>query len=56
MTLIKEPKELDFLVESRPLTKEEEKIISNYIKQEKKKNTPLIAEPNENYISKKKSV
>ncbi|MEY3500257.1 MAG: hypothetical protein RL308_1926 [Bacteroidota bacterium] len=31
MGLIKEPLEIDFVVDSRPLTKEEEKAISDFI-------------------------
>ena len=38
MGLIKEPKGIDFYVDSRPLTKEEEKKISDFIKADKKKN------------------
>ncbi len=37
MGLIKEPLEVDFLVDSRPLTKEEEIAISEYIKADKAK-------------------
>jgi hypothetical protein len=37
MGLIKEPKNIDFYVDSRPLTKEEEKMISDFIKADKKK-------------------
>ncbi|MGB8492067.1 MAG: hypothetical protein WCE64_13505 [Bacteroidales bacterium] len=37
MGLIKEPKEIDFYVDPRPLTKEEEKRISDFIKADKKK-------------------
>ena len=37
MGLIKEPKEVDFYVDPRPLTKEEEKRISDFIKADKKK-------------------
>jgi hypothetical protein len=37
MGLIKEPKNIDFYVDSRPLTKEEEKRISDFIKADKKK-------------------
>jgi len=36
--LIKEPKDIDFYVDPRPLTKEEEKRISDFIKADKKKN------------------
>jgi hypothetical protein len=38
MGLIKEPIEVDFYVDPRPLTKEEEKRISDFIKADKKKN------------------
>ena len=37
MGIIKEPLEIDFEVENRPLTKEEEKLISEFIKAEKEK-------------------
>jgi len=37
MGLIKEPKNIDFYVDPRPLTKEEQKRISDYIKADKKK-------------------
>ena len=37
MGLIKEPREIDFYVDPRPLTKEEEKRISDFIKADKKK-------------------
>lgn len=37
MGLIKEPLDVDFVVESRPLTKEEEKAISEFIKADKEK-------------------
>ena len=37
MGLIKEPKEVDFYVDPRPLTKEELKKISDFIKSDKKK-------------------
>lgn len=37
MGIIKEPLEIDFEVENRPLTKDEEKLISEYIKAEKEK-------------------
>lgn len=37
MGIIKEPLEIDFEVENRPLTKEEEKLISNFIKTAKDK-------------------
>lgn len=37
MGLIKEPLEIDFVVESRPLTKDEKKAISEFIKADKEK-------------------
>ena len=37
MGLIKEPKNIDFYVDPRPPTKEEEKRISDFIKADKKK-------------------
>lgn len=37
MGIIKEPLEIDFEVENRPLTKDEEKLISDYIKSQKEK-------------------
>jgi hypothetical protein len=37
MGLIKEPLEVDFVVDSRPLTKEEQLAISEYIKADKEK-------------------
>jgi hypothetical protein len=37
MGLIKEPEGIDFFIDSRPLTKEEEKMISDFIKADKKK-------------------
>ena len=37
MGLIKEPLDVDFVVDSRPLTKEEEKAISEFIKADKAK-------------------
>lgn len=37
MALIKEPLEIDFVVDSRPLTKAEEKAISDFIRADKEK-------------------
>lgn len=37
MGLIREPKEIDFYVDPRPLTIEDEKAISEYIKADKEK-------------------
>lgn len=39
MEIIKEPLNVDFVVENRPLTSEEEKQISDYIKSHKSKTT-----------------
>ncbi len=38
MGLIKEPLNIDFTIDPRPLTEEEQKAISNYIQAEKAKN------------------
>ena len=37
MGLIREPIDVDFFVDPRPLTKEEETVISNFIKADKEK-------------------
>jgi hypothetical protein len=37
MGLIREPKDVDFYVDPRPLTVEEQKMISDYIKADKQK-------------------
>ena len=37
MGLIREPLDVDFVVESRPLTKAEEKAISDFIRSDKEK-------------------
>lgn len=37
MILIKEPKDVDFYVDPRPLTREEQKRISDFIKSDKNK-------------------
>jgi hypothetical protein len=37
MGLIREPLNVDFYVDSKPLTKEEQKMISDYIKTDKKR-------------------
>lgn len=39
MGLIKEPKGVDFIIESKPLTKEEEKGLSKFIRDYKAKHT-----------------
>jgi hypothetical protein len=41
MGLIKEPLEVDFYVDSRPLTKEDEKAFSDYIKADKLRNKKM---------------
>ena len=41
MGIIKEPLEIDFVVDSRPLTKEEQLMISEYIKADKAKRNLL---------------
>jgi hypothetical protein len=43
MGIVKEPLNVDFIVENRPLTKEEEKQISNYILSQKKKQKSVIS-------------
>ncbi len=42
MGLIREPKGVDFVVKSRPLAKKEEKLLSNYIREEKAKRMKKI--------------
>lgn len=42
MGLIREPLEVDFYVDPTPLTKEEEKLISDFIKAEKSKRRTSI--------------
>lgn len=37
MGLIKEPKGVDFLIKSRPLTKKEEELLSKFIREQKEK-------------------
>lgn len=44
MGLIKEPLEVDFIVDSRPLTKDEEIALSGYIKTDKEKRALLSRE------------
>jgi hypothetical protein len=41
MGLVREPMDVDFFVDPRPLTKEEEKMISDYIKSDKQKRKQL---------------
>jgi hypothetical protein len=42
MGIVKEPLNIDFVVENRPLTNEEVKQISNYILSQKKKTKSVI--------------
>mgnify|MGYP000105384860 CR=1 FL=1 len=51
---IKEPKGVDFIIQSRPLTKEEELAISEYILNYKLKNNTLSNKPSQ--TSKKKKL
>jgi hypothetical protein len=53
MTLKKEPLEVDFIVESRPLTKEEELAISEFIKADKAKRTSRAKQAHKKDIRKK---
>ncbi|MCF8366686.1 MAG: hypothetical protein K9H16_12935 [Bacteroidales bacterium] len=41
MALIREPLDVDFFVDPKPLTKEERKLISDYIKVDKQKRRSL---------------
>ncbi|MCE2995127.1 MAG: hypothetical protein ACK5RG_12235 [Cyclobacteriaceae bacterium] len=44
MGLIREPKGVDFVIKSRPLTKKEEELLSSYIREEKaKRNKKIIS-------------
>lgn len=53
MTLKKEPLEVDFVVESRPLTKEEELAISEFIKADKAKRTSRSKTKHKKLVRKK---
>jgi hypothetical protein len=54
MGIIKEPLDVDFVVENRSLTKEEEKQISEYIlSQKKKKENKNISNPRVNKAKQK---
>ena len=50
---IKEPKGVDFIIQSRPLTKEEELAISEYILNYKLKNNMLSNKPSQTGKKKK---
>ncbi len=43
MGLIREPKGVDFIIKSRPLTKKEEELLSSYIREEKAKRNKKIS-------------
>ncbi|MCD9853135.1 hypothetical protein LUD75_00335 [Epilithonimonas sp. JDS] len=53
MGIIKEPKGVDFVIQSRPLTVDEQKEISEFIKMRKLQNKNKIA-PRNKVISKQK--
>jgi len=50
---IKEPKGVDFIIQSRPLTKAEELAISEHIKNYKLKNSNLTDKPKQNIRKRK---
>ncbi|MEI7421908.1 MAG: hypothetical protein WCK18_07430 [Prolixibacteraceae bacterium] len=45
MGLIKEPLEVDFFVDPKPLTKQDQKMISDFIKADKAKGNPKKSSP-----------
>ena len=51
MGLIKEPLDVDFYIDPRPLTKEEQKMISDYIKADKTKRKHLKAAKKDKIIA-----
>jgi len=53
MTLKKEPLEVDFVVESRPLTKEEEHAISAFIQADKEKRKSRVKPVNKKVVRKR---
>jgi len=53
MKLKKEPLEVDFVVESRPLTKEEELAISEFIKADKAKRSSHVKPAHKKVVRKK---
>ncbi|MBK7691646.1 MAG: hypothetical protein IPJ31_11180 [Bacteroidetes bacterium] len=53
MELIKEPLEIDFVVDPRPLTKEEQIRISEYIKADKAKGNLIKTKQTKRSIAKK---
>jgi len=54
MGLIKEPLEVDFIVDPRPLTKKEQLAISEYIKADKAKRALLEKQPAKAKAAKRK--
>jgi hypothetical protein len=50
MGLIKEPKDVDFYVDPRPLTKEEQKMVSDFIKSDKKSKKHRKATKKNTYV------
>ncbi len=55
MGIVKEPLNVDFVVENRPLTKEEEKMISEYIASQKNKRELKTKTPKRNLKSKQRT-
>jgi hypothetical protein len=43
MGLIREPKGVDFVIKSRPLTKQEEELLSKFIREQKAKRSKKLA-------------
>jgi hypothetical protein len=43
MGLIREPKGVDFVIKSRPLTKKEEELLSKFIREQKAKRSKKLA-------------
>lgn len=52
MGIVREPLDVDFVVDPRPLTKEEEHAISEYIRMEKEKQTKPT--PSKRVVAKRK--
>jgi len=55
MGIIKEPLDVDFIVDPRPLTKKEQEMISNYIKADKEKRAKYTAKPRTTKNKRKKA-
>lgn len=56
MGIIKEPKGVDFIIQSRPLTVDEQKEISEFIKMRKAQNTDKIKTASRNKINSKQKL